>query len=65
MLPALIGLAFALWISLVLMLTGAVRSARSRGVARGRLFDRVALPWTIAGLALLVVVVVGCVLVFA
>lgn len=60
MLLALLGLTFLLICSSTALTIGAVKSARLRGgVGRGRLFDRVALPWTLTAFALLAIVTVG------
>lgn len=60
MVLALLGLSVALICSSLALTIGAYKSARARGGAsRGRMFDRVAIPWTITALGLLVVVTVG------
>ncbi|MCM3500624.1 hypothetical protein M3667_01865 [Microbacterium sp. P26] len=64
MLIALLGLAFVLICSSLALTIGAFKSARARGgVGRGRLFDRVSLPWTMTALVLLVVVLIGLIVV--
>lgn len=62
----LIAYAVVLLLSAALLTVGAFRSARMHGgMGRGRLFDETARPWTLGALALLAMVVVGLIFLFA